>query len=142
MIDLIPEFAANVPKLNFLTVSAPYEYVVGLKANSSSHTPHPDFPHSQPDGYLEQIHNTNWKGFKALETVVWSVRVYGRTYSRSPPALPEMRGPGSFGEGEAFASAISGVRATLTTFIFVGRLGQHTGYRREDDGMMSKLAGG
>jgi len=115
MIDFIPEFAANVPKLRFLRVSASNDYV--------------------PEGYLERMPTTDWEGFRALETVVWSVRddnafVWGQSWR------------GSFGKGEAFASAISGVCATLTTFISVGTSGEDIGYRRGDDGVMYRLAGG
>ncbi|KAF9777411.1 hypothetical protein BJ322DRAFT_1096740 [Thelephora terrestris] len=52
MIDLISEFAADVPKLRFLTIS-----VVRTLGG--------------PSNTFSGIETTNWKSFEALETLVW-----------------------------------------------------------------------
>lgn len=136
-IDLISEFAANVPKLKFLTVSV-CEPLVGLKYYQRPHlVPLAHFPRLQPPRYLGRIKNTNWKSFKALETLVWfaedSVDV-----ARHALAIPMMAQDPVF-VGEKFAHAVSGTCAALTRFIFVNESRDFVGYRWGNDGTRSEL---
>ena len=136
MIDLISEFAANVPKLRFLTVSV-YEMLVGLMHTSLPRTI-PSFTSLlQPPKYLRRIKTADWKSFAALETLVWfaedSVDV-----ARDALAIPMMSQDSAYVGGK-FADAVHGTCPVLTRFIFVNESKDFVGYRWGNDGTRYEL---
>jgi len=116
MIDLISEFAANVRKLRFLTVSV---------------------CETLPPGYLGRIKTTDWRSFAALETLVWfaedSVDV-----ARHVLAIPMMSQDCGY-VGEKFADAVRSTCPALTRFIFVNESKDSAGYRWGSDGIRREL---
>ena len=135
-IDLISEFAANVPKLKFLTVSV-CEPLVGLNRPRLHTVPSAYLPCLQPPRYLGRIKTSDWSSFKALETLVWfaedSVDV-----ARHALAIPMMSQDPVY-VGEKFAHAVSGTCPALTRFIFVNESRDFVGYRWGNDGVKSEL---
>lgn len=135
-IDLISEFAANVPKLKFLTVSV-CEPLVGLNHPPLHRVPPAHFSRSQPPRYLGRIKTTNWKSFKSLETLVW-IAEDSVDVARHALAIP-MMSQDSVYVGEKFAHAVSGTCAALTRFIFVNESRDYVGYRWGNDGVRYEL---
>jgi len=138
MIDLISEFAANVPKLKFLTVSA-CEVLVGLKHLCTHIIPPAYASLLQPPRYLERIKTTNWKSLVALETLVWSAED-NIDAARLALTVPMMYQDCTY-VGEKFADAVYGTCPALTRFIFVNESKDFAGYRWENDGTRYELTG-
>jgi hypothetical protein len=136
MIDLISEFAANIPKLKFLSVSV-CEALVGLKHPCLRVIPPADFSRPQPPKYLQRIKTTDWKSFRALETLVWLAED-SIDDARHALAIP-MMSQDSVYVGEKFAGAVHGTCAALTRFIFVNESKDFAGYRWASDGTRCEL---
>ena len=135
-IDLISEFAANVPKLKFLTVAV-CEPLVGLNHLRPHVIPPAHSSRLQPPKYLERVKTTDWKSFKALETLVWFAED-SVDDARHALAIPMMSQDPVY-VGEKFAHAVSSTCAALTRFIFVNESRDFVGYRWGNDGVRCEL---
>jgi len=136
MIDLVSEFAVNVPKLRFLTVSV-CEVLVGLERPCPRIIPPAYASLLQPPRYLGRIKTTDWKSLGALETLVWSAEdsVDAARHALAVPVMPQ----DCTYVGEKFADAVYGTCPALTRFIFVNESKDFAGYQWEGDGTRYKL---